>query len=243
MDDDDMTEENTPLNSEEEREMVGFALEALRCQHSKDKERAEKRGEPSTSRGMGSGHGLLAAHMGDASESGPARSLKARIEGSSGFPAKGSCKARAEGSRQTKPHVAVLLRVPMPDQMPPGGNSKYVTDQTDFCLQHIMGTSRSEGGHTFVRRDTKWDTNAIKLWLNPLSTKGWYWNNGRQLQMARKAAEIPFDQRSLAQRWAIREATAAETLPEGLCYNTVRTPTLCKPDTSDRPLLFFFQPT
>jgi hypothetical protein len=116
-----------------------------------------------------------------------------------------------------KPHVAVSLRVPMPDQTPPGGNSKYVTDQTDFRLQHIMGTSRSEGRHTFIRWDTKWDTNAIKLWLNPLSTKGWYWNNGCQLQMAREAAEIPFDQRSLAQRWAIREATAAETLPEGLC--------------------------
>jgi hypothetical protein len=26
----------------------------------------------------------------------------------------------------------------------------------------------------------------------------------------------------------------------GQCYNTVRTPTLCKPDTSDRPLLFSF---
>jgi hypothetical protein len=30
---------------------------------------------------------------------------------------------------------------------------------------------------------------------------------------------------------------------EACCYNTVWTPTLCKPDTSDRPLLFFFQPT
>jgi hypothetical protein len=29
-------------------------------------------------------------------------------------------------------------------------------------------------------------------------------------------------------------------LKEGHCYNTVRTPTLCKPDTSDRPLLFSF---
>jgi hypothetical protein len=35
--------------------------------------------------------------------------------------------------------------------------------------------------------------------------------------MAHKAAEIPFDQRSLAQRWAVREATAAEVLPEGFC--------------------------
>jgi hypothetical protein len=26
---------------------------------------------------------------------------------------------------------------------------------------------------------------------------------------------------------------------EGSCYNTVRTPTLCKPDTSDRPLFVF----
>jgi hypothetical protein len=29
-------------------------------------------------------------------------------------------------------------------------------------------------------------------------------------------------------------------LPATGCYNTVRTPTLCKPDTSDRPLLFSF---
>jgi hypothetical protein len=105
----------------------------------------------------------------------------------------------------------------MPDQTPPGGNSTYVTDQTDFRLQHIMGASRSEGGHTFVRWDTKWDANVIKLWLNPLSTKGWYWNNGRQLQMAREAAEIPFDQRSLAQRWAVKEATSGGVLPEGFC--------------------------
>jgi hypothetical protein len=93
MDDNDTMEENTPLNSKEEREMVGFALEASRRQHSEDKERAEKRGEPSMSRGTGSGHGLLAACMGDALESGPACSLKACIEGSSGFPAKGSRKA------------------------------------------------------------------------------------------------------------------------------------------------------
>jgi hypothetical protein len=151
------------------------------------------------SRGMESGHGSLATRIGDVSESGPTRSLKARIEGSTGFPAKGSHRARAEGLRQMKPHVAVSLRVPMPDQTPPDGNSKYVTDQTGFCLQHIMGASRSEGGHTFVRRDTKWDTNAIKLWLNPLSTKGWYWNNGHQLQMACEVLESPLLARASTQ--------------------------------------------
>ena len=35
--------------------------------------------------------------------------------------------------------------------------------------------------------------------------------------MARKAAEIPFDQRLLTQRWVIREAMSAEVLPEGYC--------------------------
>ena len=105
----------------------------------------------------------------------------------------------------------------MPDQMLPGRRSKYVGDQASFHLQHIMGTSRSEGSHMFVRPDTKWDGNVVKLWLNPLSMKGWYWNNGRQLQMAHKAAEIPFDQRSLAQHWAVREVTLAEVLPEGYC--------------------------
>ena len=105
----------------------------------------------------------------------------------------------------------------MPDQTPPGRRSKYVGDQASFRLQHIMGTSRSEGSHTFVRPDMKWDGNVMKLWLNPLSAKGWYWNNGCQLQMAREAAEILFDQRLLTQCWAIREAMLAEVLPEGYC--------------------------
>ena len=105
----------------------------------------------------------------------------------------------------------------MPDQTPPGGRSKYVGNQVSFHLQHIMGASRSEGSHTFVRPETKWDGNVVKLWLNPLSAKGWYWNNGHQLQMAHEAAENLFDQRLLAQRWAIRESMLVEVLPEGYC--------------------------
>ena len=105
----------------------------------------------------------------------------------------------------------------MPDQTLLGRRSKYVGDQVSFRLQHIMGASRSEGSHMFVRPETKWDGNVMKLWLNPLSAKGWYWNNGCQLQMAREAAEILFDQRSLAQCWTVREAMLAEVLPEGYC--------------------------
>jgi hypothetical protein len=141
MDDDDTTEENTLLNSEDEREVVNFALEASRCLHSEDRERAEKRGESSTSRGTGSGHGSLAAHIGDASESGPTRSLQTHIEGPAGFPAKGSHRAQAEGLCQMKPHVAVLIRVPMPDQTPPGGNTTYMTDQPPVSIYIIYLTS------------------------------------------------------------------------------------------------------
>ena len=110
-----------------------------------------------------------------------------------------------------------MRRVPMPDQMPPSSSSRFMADQEIFHLQHLIGTSRSEGGHTFLRQDTNWDCNTLKLWLNLLSSNGWYWNNGHQLQMAHKAAKIPFDQRSLTQRWVIREAMSAKVLPEGYC--------------------------
>jgi len=40
-----------------------------------------------------------------------------------------------------------------------------------------------------------------------------FWSNGKPFQMAKEAAMIPFDQRSLAQHLAVREATRAETFP------------------------------
>jgi hypothetical protein len=98
--------------------------------------------------------------------------------------------------------------------MPPDGPSKLVTDQASFCLQHLPGASRSEGGHTLIKKDSKWNGDATCLWMKTTSTKGWFWNSGRVLQMACEAAEIPFDQRSLAQCWAIREATRRFILPE-----------------------------
>ena len=215
MDDDDTTDEPMPINSEEEREMVSFMLEASRCTQHEDRNRTERCGESSTSRNMR--QGSLVAHIEGVPGSGPARPLQTCIGGSARNPAKGPHRAQAEGSRPFNAQHSLPLRIPMPDQTPPGGRSKYVGDQASFRLQHIMGASRSEGSHTFVRPDTKWDGNVVKLWLNPSSAKGWYWNNGHQLQMACEAAEILFDQRPLAQCWAIREATLAEVLPEGYC--------------------------
>ena len=62
-----MMEENTPLNSEEEREEVNYMLEASCRLHRIEEEKGDKKGESSTLRGTGSGHGSLAAHIGDAS--------------------------------------------------------------------------------------------------------------------------------------------------------------------------------
>ena len=65
MDDDDSTGENTLLNSEDKREMVDFVLEASHCLRCKDRERAKKKGESSTSHGSVFGHGSLAACLRD----------------------------------------------------------------------------------------------------------------------------------------------------------------------------------
>ena len=197
--------------------MISFMLEASHRQRHEDRDRSGRWGEQSSSRSSGRGHGSLAARIEGMSGSGNARSLQTHIEGSAGAPVRSSHRAWAEGSRPSNPYAPTLFRIPIPDQTPPSGSSKYMTDQENFCLQHIVGASRSEGSHTFIRPDTKWDGNAAKLWLNPLSWKSWYWNNRCQPQMAREAAEIPFDQRSLAQRWAVREATIGEVLPEGFC--------------------------
>jgi hypothetical protein len=103
---------------------------------------------------------------------------------------------------------------PMPSQTPPNGHSTNVAGQAAFHLQHIPGAARSEGSHTYVRPDTLWNGDAMPLWLRRNSDKVWYWNSGLLLQLACEATEIPFDQRLLAQRWAVREATRALVLPE-----------------------------
>jgi hypothetical protein len=53
--------------------------------------------------------------------------------------------------------------------------------------------------------------------------------------MLRKAANAIVSMQELS-----AQQVALYAIRGGACYNTVRTPTLCKPDTSDRPLLFSF---
>jgi hypothetical protein len=116
MDDDDTMEENTLLNSEEEREMVDFALEASRRVQQEDRERAGRRGESSMSGNMG--HGSLAARIKGAPRLGPACSFKACIDGSTEASAKGSHRVRAEDPQRPNPHTHLSFRTPLPDQMP-----------------------------------------------------------------------------------------------------------------------------
>ena len=79
-----------PLNSEDEREMVDFVLEASHHLQHEDRERAEKKGESSTSHSSVFGHGSLAACLRDAPGSGSACPLQMRLGGPDGFPMKGS---------------------------------------------------------------------------------------------------------------------------------------------------------
>ena len=86
MDDDNMMDEPMPLNSEEEKEMISFALEASHHQQCEDRDRSRRQGEPSSSHSLGQGHGSLAAHIEGVPGSGTAPSLQTCIEGSAGAP-------------------------------------------------------------------------------------------------------------------------------------------------------------
>jgi hypothetical protein len=134
------------------------------------------------------------------------RSLGARIGRSP--------EACVEGASMMGVKLSLVPVSPMPSQTPPDGHSTNVAGQAAFRLQHLPGAARSEGSHTYVRPDTLWNGDVMPLWLRRNSDKVWDWNSGLPLQLAHEVTEIPFDQRSLAQRWAVREATRALVLPE-----------------------------
>ena len=149
-DNDDSTGENTLLNSEDKREMVDFALEASCSLWCEDRERAEKKGESSTSHGSVFGHGSLATCLRDMPGSGSAHPLQMHLGGPDGFPVKGSHGAQMEESCQADSLILVMRKVPIPDQTPPSSSSRFMVDQEVFHLQYLIGASRSEGGHTFL---------------------------------------------------------------------------------------------
>ena len=104
-------------------------------------------------------------------------------------------------------------RKPGSGQRPPGDLESYLGDPASFSLDRsVKGAFLSTTGHACINKDSHWKGDAAFLWSKE-STQPWFWLNGRPFQMAREASMIPFDQRSLAQRWAVREATRADTLP------------------------------
>ena len=90
MDDDDTTDEPTSLNSEEEKEMISFTLEASQHQQREDRDRSRRWGESSSSHSLGWGHGSLAARIEGVPGSGTVLSLQTHIGGSAGAPVQSS---------------------------------------------------------------------------------------------------------------------------------------------------------
>ena len=104
-------------------------------------------------------------------------------------------------------------RKPGPGQRPPGDLESHLGDPASFALDRsVKGAFLSTTGHACIRKDSRWNGDAAVLWSQD-SSQPWFWLNGRPFQMAKEAASIPFDQRSLAQRLAVREATRADALP------------------------------
>jgi hypothetical protein len=97
--------------------------------------------------------------------------------------------------------------------------SIYIGDQAPFRLHNRSNAFRSRHGHTCMdlRGTTHWDTTSHRLFRKREANKSnhWIWRSSFPMQMAREASVIPFDQRSLAQRWTVQEATRDAFLPLG----------------------------
>ena len=104
-------------------------------------------------------------------------------------------------------------RKPGSGQRPPGDLESCLGDPASFSLDRsVKGAFLSTTGHACIRKDSRWNGDAAVLWSQD-SSQPWFWLNGRPFQMAKEVASIPFDQRSLAQCLAVREATRADALP------------------------------
>ena len=104
-------------------------------------------------------------------------------------------------------------RRPGPGQRPPGDLESHVGDPASFSLDRVVKDAfMSVTGHACIGKDSHWNGDAAILWSLGASHP-WFWSNGRPFQMAKEAAIVPFNQRSLAQRLAVREATRAGTIP------------------------------
>ena len=111
------------------------------------------------------------------------------------------------------------LRPLIRGQTPPGGWGKWIGDPAPFRLHHIReGTYLCKKfGHACLSMQTHWSIDAKSLWVQQRTAGTWFWLSGKRFQVAREASQIPFDQRSLAQRWVVWEATLDRLLPLDEC--------------------------
>jgi hypothetical protein len=110
-------------------------------------------------------------------------------------------------------------------QMPNNTPSDRLGGPALFRLQGWTNARLNPNGHVSIQEPTHWINNVPGLWLRPVT----YWGTGQPLQKAREAARVPFDQRSYAQRWAVRRATQEGILPEDSASK--------EPDVEDEALL------
>ncbi len=100
------------------------------------------------------------------------------------------------------------------DSVRPSRYSRYIGDQAPFRLDKKSGSFLSKYGHVCVSQPTHWNCSSSALFAKAERFKGYrFWVSGFPMQMAKEASLVPFDQRSDAQRWTVREATRDGYLP------------------------------
>ena len=135
----------------------------------------------------------------------------------------------ATASSSTNPPMALSSRISHPhgkartgggrplvySQTPPGQWGRWIGDPAPFRLHHIYKDAFLDNkyGHACLGPKTYWAEDTRSLWRKHKNPEKWFWLHGRNSQIAKEAARIPFDQRSLAQRWTVREATRDDFLP------------------------------
>ncbi|KIL55375.1 hypothetical protein M378DRAFT_17998 [Amanita muscaria Koide BX008] len=106
---------------------------------------------------------------------------------------------------------AALNRPCHPSQIPDEPQSDWIGPPSTFRLKDWKGARLNPNGHVSVRETNNWSQDPSKLWKSTVR----FWDSGKPYQRAKEASCIPYDQQSLAQRWAIRMATKDRVLPEG----------------------------
>ena len=94
--------------------------------------------------------------------------------------------------------------------------SMYIGDPAPFRLHKNSKAFQCKHGHACIDpTSTRWNTTSTRLFRKRYANKHfrWMWGSGFPMQMAREASLIPFDQRSLAQRWTVQQATRDGFLP------------------------------